>query len=107
MQRRHQRQRDDRTEQSCDREWKDSAERNTNYPADNSNKHDLSQINRKDAPAAGTERLHGGDCLAPSVEMTFDCVAHADAADQKRGETDDGKELGEAFDIALKLRRGI
>ena len=39
--------------------------------------------------------------------MAFHRIADADAADQQRGQADDGEELGEALDIALELRRGI
>ena len=39
--------------------------------------------------------------------MAFHRVADADAADQQRGQADDGEKLREAVDIALKLRRGV
>ena len=39
--------------------------------------------------------------------MAFHRIADADAADQQRGQADDGEELGEALDIALELRRGV
>ena len=42
-----------------------------------------------------------------AVEMAFDRIADADAADQQRGQADDGEELREALDVALELRRGI
>ena len=43
----------------------------------------------------------------PPVEVTFDRVADADAADQKCRESDDREELRKAFDVAFELRRGI
>ena len=39
--------------------------------------------------------------------MAFHRIADADAADQQRRQADDGEELGEALDVALKLRRGV
>ena len=45
--------------------------------------------------------------VAPAVEMTLHRIGDADAADQQRGQADDGEELREALDIALEPRRGL
>ena len=39
--------------------------------------------------------------------MAFHRIADADAADQECRQSDDGKELREALDVALKLRRSV
>ena len=64
----------------------------------------LRQVDREDAAAAGAERLHGGDGVAPSVEMTFDRIADADTADQQCRQSDDREKLREALDVAFELR---
>ena len=75
-------------------------------PISASSKH-LRQIDREHAAAGRAERLQGGDGVALAVEMAFDRVGDADAADQQRGQSDQGQELREALDVALELRRGV
>ena len=67
----------------------------------------LREIDANTRPPASAERLQGGDGLAPAVEMAFHRIADADAADQKRGQADNGEKLREAVDVALELRRGV
>src|SRR5689334_6427191 len=57
--------------------------------------------------AAGAQRLHSRDCIAPPVQMTFHRVSYADTADQECRKADDREELRETLDIALELRRCI
>ena len=56
----------------------------------------LGQIDREDVAAGGAQRLEGGDDVAAAVDMALDGVGDADAADQQRGEADQGEELREA-----------
>ena len=88
-------------------ERQDRAQHHADDAADQRQQHHLRQIDGEHAPPAGAERLQRGDGVAPAVEMALDRVADADAADQQRGQADNGEELREALDIALELRRGI
>ena len=104
---RHDRKRDDRAQRPRHDEWQQRAERDADAAADQRHQHHLREIDGEDAAAAGAERLHGGDGFAPPLEMAFHRVADADPADQQRGQSDDGEELREAFDVLLEPRRHL
>ena len=57
--------------------------------------------------AGGAEALEGGDHLAPAIDVGRNRVGDADAADQQRGEADEGQELAQALQRARHLRGGI
>ena len=107
MHRRLDRQRDDPTESPGNQKRQQRAQRHADAAADGRQHQHLREIDREYAFAGSAERLQGGDGLAPAVEMAFHRVADADAADQKRGQADDGEKLGEAVDVALELRQSI
>ena len=67
----------------------------------------LDQIDRKDESARGAEALEGGDDAALAVEIGAHGVGDADAADDQRGQADQGQELRKPFDIRGERRRGI
>ena len=67
----------------------------------------LGEIDREDVAAGRAERLERGDDVAAAIDMAFDRIGDADAADQQRGETDQREELREAADGAFELRRSV
>ena len=107
MQRRRERQRQDRAEDLGDQKWQRRAEYKAGQGADQRQRHYLREVDREHAAAGGAQRLHGGDGVALTVEMAPDGVRHADAADQQRGETDQREILGEALDVALERGRRV
>ena len=62
------------------------------------------EIERDDLPARRAEALQGGDGGALAIDEAAHRIGHADAADQQRGQADQGQELGEALDVALAKR---
>ena len=107
MQRGDHRQRQQFAEQADDDERQGRAGGEPDHRADAGEHNDLRQVDREDVAAGGAERLERGDDLAAAVDMAFDGVGDADAADQQRRQADQGQELGEAADGALELRRGV
>ena len=107
MQRRRERQRQDRPEHAGDAERQRGAEHEPDRDADRGERHDLGEVDREHARAGGAHRLEGGDHVALAVEIVLGRVGDADAADQQRGEADQGEILGEALDVALELRRRV
>ena len=107
MQRRHHRQRQQLAEHADDREWQRRAGDKADHRTDGGEHDHLGQIDGEDVAAGGAQRLEGGDDVAAAIDMALDGVGDADAADQQRGEADQGQELGKAVDGALELRRGI
>ena len=71
--------------------------------ADAGEQQHLRQIDREHAGAGGAERLQGRDDVALAIEMALHRIGDADAADQQRGQADQGQELGEVLDVALEL----
>src|SRR5439155_20315469 len=61
----------------------------------------------QDRPAGGAQAFEGGDDLAPAIDVGGDRVGDADAADEQRGEPDEGEELPQPLERARDLRRGI
>ena len=61
----------------------------------------------KIVPAGGAEALEGGDDLAAAIDVGGNRIGDADAADQQRGEADQGQELAQPLERARHLRRGI
>ena len=107
MQRRHHRQRQQLAEHADDDEGQRRAGDKPDHRADRGEHDHLRQIDREDVAAGGAERLERGDDVAAAIDMALDRIGDADAADQQRGEADQGQELGEAADGALELRRGV
>src|SRR5581483_1177191 len=67
----------------------------------------LREINHEDAAAAGAQSLHGSNSVAPAVEMAFDRIADADAADEKRGQANNGEKLGKPLNVAFEPGRRV
>src|SRR5207244_6983645 len=84
-----------------------SAQHHANRAADYRQKQNLREVYRENARAAGTKRFHSGDCLKPSVKVTFDGITDTDTANQKRGQANDSEKLRKALDVPLELRGGI
>ena len=59
------------------------------------------------APAGGAERFHGGDGVAPAIEMSCAPRSPRRRRRPEGGQSDQRQELREALDIAFELRRGI
>ena len=107
MQRRRYRQRQQVAEHSDDDERQRRAGGKPDQRTDHRENNHLREIDREDVAAGGAERLERRDDVAAAVDVAFDRVGDTDAADQQRGEADQGQELGKAADGALELRRGI
>ena len=107
VQRRLDRQRDHRAEDRCDGERQRRAESGADERGEQRDDHDLRAVDGEHAGARGAKRLHGRDRLALAREMAGDRVGNADAADEKRGQSDQRQELAEALDIAFELRRRL
>ncbi len=107
LQRRRDRQRDDRAERRGDGERQRRAEHEPDRGADRRQQQHLREIDREHAAAGRAERLQGGDDVALAVDVALHRVGDADAADQQRGQADQRQELGEALDVALERRRSV
>ncbi len=107
MQRRRDRQRNDGAERPGDRVGQRGAKRGADQSGKQRDQHHLPAIDGEHRAARGAERLHGADGVALARQMRGDRVGDADAADQQRGQADQGQELGEALDIAFELRRRL
>ena len=103
MQRRRDRKRNDGAEPPRDDERQGGADSRPDGGGKQRDQQDLDAVDREHVAAAGAERLHGADGVALARQMRRDRIRHADAADQQRGQGDQGEELGEAFDAALEL----
>ena len=69
--------------------------------------HDLGEVERHHLAARRAEALQGGDGRALAVDEAAHRIGDADAADQQRGQADEGQELREALDVAGKARIGV
>ena len=107
MQRRCDRQRDDGAESRGNGKRQRRADHESDRRPDSRQQQHLRQIDREHPAAGRAERFQRGDHVALAVEMALYRVGDADAADQQRGEPDQGEELREALDIALERRRGV
>ena len=104
---RRDRQRNDRAEQGRDRERQNGAEHEPDHGANGRQQQHLPEIDREHPAAGSAERLQGRDDVALAIDVALHGIGNTDAADQQRGETDQGQELGEVIDIALQRRRCV
>ena len=103
----HERQRNDGAEGPGNDERQNRAERHADQAAGQRQQQHLGQIDRENTPPRCAKGFQRGDHFAAAVEMAFHRIANANAADQQRGQSDDGEELREAIDVALELWRGV
>ena len=107
MQRRGDRKRNDGAEPPRDDERQGGADSRPDGGGKQRDQQNLDAVDGEHVAAAGAERLHGADGVALARQVRRDRIRYTDAADEQRGQRDQGEELGEAFDAALELRRRL
>ena len=101
------RQRQDVSEQSDNDVRQRGAGDEPDGRADGRERYDLRQVDREYLAPGGAKRLEGRDHVSTLVEMAYDRIGDADAADQQGGEAHQRQKLGEARDVAFELGRGV
>jgi hypothetical protein len=104
LQRRRDRQRDDGAERRRDGEGQDGAGGKPDRRSRRRQQQHLPEVDREHL-AAGGASASGRDDVALPVDVALHRIGDADAADQQRGEADEGKKLGEMIDRFQRRRR--